>query len=597
MSRAKTPQEGSHGFSIPSRSDGGVKQLLTYAGSHRSQLYLSIVLAVVGELFGMVPYVAVALFVAAFLNGSATTTSVLMFFLAALLGQAIKEFLTFHSTVTSHRATYSILSDMRRAVARKMERVPLGAMIDTPTGTHKKLLVDTISQLEDSMAHFMPEVTSNVVAPLVTIIVLFIVDWRMGLAAFVTLPIAALCYCGMMYRYQERMSTYTQAGNDMNSALVEYVNGIQVIKAFGQSASSFEAYSKAVNFFHTSTLAWYRQCWFWSAGVQAIMPCTLLGTLPIGLFLYMQGSLSLPALMLGLILPLGFIAPLMRVSVQSENFVMMKERVDRITEFLNQDELQRPAARVELSDTRIELDGVHFSYGKTEVLHGIDLTIEPCTMCAFVGPSGSGKSTVAKLLAGYWDPDAGAVRVGGADIRTMPAAQLSEHISYVAQDTFLFDATIRQNIRIGRPDATDEEVETAARLAAADGFIRALPEGYDTRAGDAGDALSGGERQRITIARAFLKNAPIVILDEATAFIDPESEVEIQNALSRLIQGKTLIVIAHRLSTVRMADAIVVLENGLIQDKGTHEELMKRCGLYRDMWASGGFDHAEGEDA
>lgn len=566
---------------------GGVQQLLRYAGSHRSRLYLSAVLAVVGELFGMAPYVAVAIFVVQLLSEAATVATVAALFALALIGQLLKEFFTYRSTVCSHRATFAILLGMRRSVAGKMERVPLGTMIDTPTGAHKNLLVDTISLLEDSMAHFMPEVTSNIAAPLIAIIALFCVDWRMGLAAFATLPVAALCYCAMMYRHQERMSTYTQAGNAMNAALVEYVNGIQVIKAFGRSASSYGAFSQAVDFFHDSTMAWYKQCWFWSAAVQAIMPCTLLGTLPVGLYLYMGGSIELFALVLGLVLPLGFIAPLMRVSKQSENFTLMKERVNRVSEFLNQPELMRPAEEASLEGTTLSLEGVRFGYGATEVLHGIDLAIAPHSVCALVGPSGSGKSTIAKLIAGFWDPGAGRVCLGGCDVREMPASQLARLVSYVAQDTFLFDMSIRDNIRLGRPDASDEEVEEAARAAAADGFIRKLAQGYDTLAGDAGAALSGGERQRVTIARALLKDAPLIVLDEATAYVDPESECEIQRALSRLVAGKTLVIIAHRLATVKDADAIVVMKDGAIEDAGTHEELLESCQLYGRLWHEG----------
>ena len=555
----------------PGTSAGGVRQLLAYAGPHRGALYRAVALAIAGELCGMLPYVAVALFVGRLLSGpasqvapagqiapawqsgQATPSLALALFLVALLGQVARELLTYRSTLCSHLATYAILREMRRAVARKMEHVPLGAMIDTPIGAHKMLLVDTISKLEDSMAHFMPEFTSNIVAPLVSVLALLCIDWRMGLASFATLPLAALCYCGMTWRYRERMDTYTRAGNAMNAALVEYVNGIQVIKAFSRSASSYGAFSRAVDFFHTSTMAWYRQCWFWSAAVQAIMPCTLLGTLPVGLLLYMHGQIALPVLVLGLILPLGFIAPLMRVAKQSENLVMIKE-------------------------------------------HDLSLDIAPQTMVALVGPSGSGKSTVAKLLAGFWDPGAGKISLGGVDLRDMPAAQLAEHVSYVAQDTFLFDSSIRENIRMGRPGATDAQVEAAARAAAADAFIRALPQGYDTPAGDAGGSLSGGERQRVTIARAFLKNAPVIILDEATAYTDPESECEIQRALTQLVAGKTLIVIAHRLSTVRAADAIVVLEDGSIADTGTHEQLLERCELYRRMWDASVIDPTATEE-
>lgn len=375
-----------------------------------------------------------------------------------------------------------------------------------------------------------------------------------------------------------------RSANDMNSSLVEYVNGIQVIKAFNRSASSYGKYSESVNYFHDSTMEWWSQCWFWNAAARAVLPSTLLGTLPVGAWLYMEGTLSLPVFLISLVVPLGFVAPLMKVSEAMEQVSMIKGNFEQVTAFLKTPELVRPSEPVSLGERTYQFEDVHFGYKETEVLHGISFQTRPGTMTAIVGPSGSGKSTIAKLMAGFWDVTSGSVRFGGQDIRQIPFEQLMGEISYVAQDNYLFDKSIRENIRMGNPAATDEEVEAAAKAANCHDFIMQLEQGYDTLAGDAGDRLSGGERQRITIARAMLKPASVVILDEATAYADPENEALIQQAISKLVAGKTLIVVAHRLNTIRNADQILVVANGNIAGRGTQEELLRECLIYQKMW-------------
>ena len=406
----------------------------------------------------------------------------------------------------------------------------------------------------------------------------------MGFASLITVPLGILFFAAMMRGYGPRMENYMRSANDMNSSLVEYVNGIQAIKAFNRSASSYGKYSESVNYFHDSTMEWWSQCWFWNAASRTVLPSTLLGTLPVGAWLYMEGTLSLPVFLISLVVPLGFVAPLMKVSEAMEQVSMIKGNLEQVTAFLKTPELVRPSEPVSLGERTYQFEDVHFGYKETEVLHGISSQTRPGTMTAIVGPSGSGKSTIAKLMAGFWDVTSGSVRFGGQDIRQIPFEQLMGEISYVAQDNFLFDKSIRENIRMGNPAATDEEVEAAAKAANCHDFIMQLEQGYDTLTGDAGDRLSGGERQRITIARAMLKPASVVIFDEATAYADPENEVLIQQAISKLVAGKTLIVVAHRLNTIRNADQILVVENGNIAGRGTQEELLRECPIYQKMW-------------
>ncbi len=569
---------------MPNKEPGAIRQLFAFVGESNSKMRISIFLAVLGEMFGIVPFLMVALLADELYRGTATIQRVLFFCGIAAICQLIKMLLTWRSSLMSHKISFTILKNIREAITDRMAKVPMGVMLETPTGTFKNLIVDNVAKLEDSMAHFMPELPSNIAAPLCSILLIFILDWRMGLASLITIPLGILFFAAMMRGYGPRMENYMRSANDMNSSLVEYVNGIQVIKAFNRSASSYGKYSKSVNYFHDSTMEWWSQCWFWNAAARAVLPSTLLGTLPVGAWLYMEGTLSLPVFLISLVVPLGFVAPLMKVSEAMEQVSMIKGNLEQVTAFLKTPELVRPSEPVSLGERTYQFEDVHFGYKETEVLHGISFQTKPGTMTAIVGPSGSGKSTIAKLMAGFWDVTSGSVRFGGQDIRQIPFEQLMGEISYVAQDNFLFDKSIRENIRMGNPAATDEEVEAAAKAANCHDFIMQLEQGYDTLAGDAGDHLSGGERQRITIARAMLKPASVVILDEATAYADPENEALIQQAISKLVAGKTLIVVAHRLNTIRNADQILVVSNGNIAGRGTQEELLRECPIYQKMW-------------
>ena len=569
---------------MPNKEPGAIRQLFAFVGERNSKMRISILLAVLGEMFGIVPFLMVALLADELYRGTATIQRVLFFSGIAAICQLIKMLLTWRSSLMSHKISFTILKNIREAITDRMAKVPMGVMLETPTGTFKNLIVDNVAKLEDSMAHFMPELPSNIAATLCSILLNFILDWRMGLASLITIPLGILFFAAMMRGYGPRMENYMRSANDMNSSLVEYVSGIQVIKAFNRSASSYGKYSKSVNYFHDSTMEWWSQCWFWNAAARAVLPSTLLGTLPVGAWLYMEGTLSLPVFLISLVVPLGFVAPLMKVSEAMEQVSMIKGNLEQVTAFLKTPELVRPSEPVSLGERTYQFEDVHFGYKETEVLHGISFQTRPGTMTAIVGPSGSGKSTIAKLMAGLWDVTSGSVRFGGQDIRQIPFEQLMGEISYVAQDNFLFDKSIRENIRMGNPAATDEEVEDAAKAANCHDFIMQLEQGYDTLAGDAGDRLSGGERQRITIARAMLKPSSVVILDEATAYADPENEALIQQAISKLVAGKTLIVVAHRLNTIRNADQILVVANGNIAGRGTQEELLRECPIYQKMW-------------
>lgn len=573
-----------------------IQILFQFVGEEKGKMSFSVVLAIAGELFGMLPFLAAAMLVNEVYAGVETAGRALLWAGIAAAGIILRTVLCLQSSLRSHKIAFTILKNMRRVIADKMKRVPMGVMLETPSGAFKTLLVDNVGKLEDSVAHMIPEAPSQIAAPLSCIVLIFVLDWRMGLASLITVPLGIPFIMGMMHGYSEKMETYLRSGREMNAALVEYVGGIQVIKAFGRTGESYGKFSGAVGFFHDSTLAWWRQCWFWMAAVKAVIPSTMLGTLPIGAWLYMNNKITLPIFIACIIIPLGFIAPLMKLAFGSEQLTTIMANLKPIREFLAIREQKRPEHPALLRDSSYVFESVSFSYNDSkEVLHNISFTTNPGTVTAIVGPSGSGKSTIAKLMAGFWDASSGIVRYGGQDIQNIPFKQLMGEISYVAQDNFLFDKSIWENIRMGDPSADAGEVEEAAKAANCHDFIMKLEQRYDTLAGDAGDRLSGGERQRITIARAMLKKSRVVILDEATAYADPESEALIQEAVGRLVKGKTLIVVAHRLSTIQNAGQILVVDRGEIIARGTQAELLAVCPLYQRMWEQhmGAADHSE----
>lgn len=564
-------------------------KLFYFMRPDKGKMILSLALACIGEALGMVPYIVVGLLAAGLVESTLTLSMAAWLCVAAAFGQVAKFFFTWRSSMMSHGIAFKALRTMREMMAEKMARVPMGTIVDTPTGTFKNRFIDNVNQLEDAIAHFMPELPSNVFAPVLAMAIVFAIDWRMGLAGIATIPLGILFYLGMMRGYKEKMARYIASEQAMNATLVEYVNGIQVIKAFGRSASSYGSFSRAVAEYHDSTLAWFRQSWVWMALVKAVVPCTLLVSLPLGVWLLSTGQLGLPAFMVCISIPLGFIGGVLKFAQAASQISRMDACLNVIWDFLGLPELTRPHERVELFGDSFSFENVSFSYHEgEEVLHDVSFQTKPGSITAIVGPSGSGKSTVAKLMAGFWDASGGAIRYGGHDVRDIPFGQLMEHVAYVAQDTFLFDRTIADNIRMGRQDATNAEVEEAARAAGAYEFIERLPQGFDTPAGEAGARLSGGERQRITIARAMLKDADVVILDEATAYADPENEALVERAISELVAGKTLVTIAHRLSTITGADQIIVMDAGRIIAQGRHGDLLASCPLYARMWADHG---------
>ena len=558
--------------------------IFRFASAKKKQLSFSVILSVLSSVFGIVPYIAVAALLQSALEGNLTMERVVLLPVTALAGFFLKHWLYAKSTLCSHKAAYEIIKSIRTAIMGKMSKVSMGTVQSKSSGEFKQLVMDDADRLEIPIAHAIPEMIASTLAPILVILYLLFIDWRMALAALATGVIGNVIYYCMLIGRGDMMTEYMAANANMNGTIVEYVNGMEVIKAFNQTASSMDRFKTSVLKVRDVTTKWYRHCWPFMSISQAVLPSSIAFVLPVGMALFSGGAVSLSELILCILLSMAIVGSLQTFLDFWESTAVVAEVQPRIQALLDMEELPEPAQPKHGDGADVELKDVHFGYGDSEVIHGISFTAKEGTVTALVGPSGSGKSTLAKLIARFWDVDAGAILVGGADIREIALPELMEQISFVSQDNFLFNMSLRDNIRIGKPDATDKEVEWAASQAGCDEFIARFPQGYDTNAGDAGARLSGGERQRIAIARAILKNAPIVILDEATAFTDPENEDKLQQSIDRLTQGKTLIVIAHRLSTIMYADQILVLEDGQITARGTHEQLLAGSETYLDMW-------------
>ena len=562
-----------------------IKRMFELAGRYKSRMIAAVVLAILSVAAGMIPYFIIQRIIMEFVSG--VPDSVYLRNLAVFAGAAylLKVTLFGKATSLSHGAAYRILYNIRLKVADKLARLPMGYYSEKASGKIKKVMLEDVEQLERFLAHYIPETTSNLVIPIVLTVYLFMLDWRMALFMLLTIPLTVLAFMLMMRGYKEKTEKYHRSAEEMNETIVEYINGISVIKAFNQTSESYKKYSGSIRTYQKFVLDWFKSCWPYMSAYFVIMPANLVAVLPAGAYFYLNGSLDLSVFILFIVISMGFSSPIIKLTEFMDGISLVTASESRINDILQEKELLNAQKEGTVPpDYSISFSDVRFSYGDTETIKGISFFAEKGTSTALVGPSGSGKSTLAKLLARFWDLDSGRIDIGGVNIRDIPIEQLMEKVGFVFQDVFLFDVSIKENIRMGRRDATDEEVIEAAKLAQCHDFIMKTDNGYDTFIGDFGNRLSGGEKQRISIARAILRNAPVIVLDEATSSIDPENEDKIQEAINNLTCGKTLIVIAHRLSTIINCDQILVVDDGEVEAKGRHEELLEKCPLYRSMW-------------
>ena len=562
---------------------------------HIGGIIFPVIAAIIGAACGIVPYFAIASIMTQLIDGTSDYRVFVPYvglvfagFAGALIGHSV-------STIGSHNLAFSIIEDTRKRVVEKLSRLSMGTIEEKSSGKWSQFIVETIDKMEKPIAHVIPEVLANVLIPIIIVVIIFTLNWKIGLANLVTLPLGMLFSMLMMKDYEAKSKRYIEASKKMNAAAVEYIQGIKVIKAFNKSASSYDKFQKAVENNRDSMLDWYLSVCFAMTAAMEVLPSTLLFVLPVGLYLFMTGGIAIPTLIMCVLLSYASYKPLLKAMAYTDAMANVRVVFGEIQSVLDLPEMVRADTAPDPRSFDVRFENVVFGYGGAtgaRVFDGLNFTAKEGELTAIVGSSGSGKSTIAKLLAGFWNVNGGRISIGGADIGSMSLERNMRLVTYVSQENFLFNKSIRDNLKMAKENATDKEIEAACRKASCDDFIKSLPEGYDTDAGNAGGKFSGGERQRITIARALLKDSPIVVLDEATAYSDPENEAVIQQSIDNLVKNKTVIMIAHRLSTVVNADKIIVLEKGRIAAEGTHAELLQSSPLYKKMWQS----HISGKD-
>ena len=543
-----------------------------------------------------------------------------------LLCQVLYAVLYSCGLASSHISAYNTLKNIRIALKGKLENQPLGNIKELGTGQIKRVFTDDIDQIELLLAHAIPEGIANIMVPSFVILASFFIDWRLALLTLATIPIGAVGMSMMIRSGTAKMKDYYDSAKKMNNTIIEYVNGMEAIKVFNKDGDSFRRFGEAVRNYRDFTLDWYKVCRPWMAVYNSVLPCFALFTLPIGGLMVLSGAVTLSQLVLVLCMSFAIGPAVLRALSFGGKIPQLNYKIAGLEKMIEDQPIKQGEHGFEGKNYDIEFKDVRFSYSKgevspslqpasqssstpsprgespktpessgeseraaspaKEVLHGINLTMKQGTTTALIGESGSGKSTLAKLLIHFYDVKSGSISIGGQKITDMTIEALNNQISYVAQEQFLFNTTLYENILIGRPEATREEVLDAARRAQCDEFLSRFPLGIDTRAVDSGKQLSGGERQRISLARAILKNAPVIVLDEATAFMDPENEEKMNAAISEIIKDKTVIVIAHRLSSIKNADKICVLKEGELVAEGTHDQLIKDCEEYKTLWAA-----------
>jgi ATP-binding cassette subfamily B protein len=567
-------------------------------------IYSAMVLGGLGAVAVIITLLMLSLVVAVLMQGgeplllwgiSWTITGALA---AAGAAGALAFIMTMLGFSVSHLGAFHLEENLRTRLSERLARLPLGFIITSGTGALKKVMLEDVASLHTFVADSTPTIGRVGAAPLVTAVLLFLIDWRLALIA-VGVLILGMIVMSVAYRDSGRMmKEYEQSQAQVNVAVIEFIQAMPVVRTFDDGTTTFRRYQSALERYRNMYIEWTK-----IGAVPARTAIVLLSSLPtlcavlaVGINFVNLGSLSLPALIAALFLSTGMVEafiPLMWLN----NFIRKsRTSAERIEELLSMPTMPFVETGQKPKDSAVRFDAVRFRYESRheDALSEVSFTVEEGTTSALVGPSGAGKSTVAKLLPRFWDVSGGAITIGGVDIRNMTDEELMDTVTFVFQDTYLFNDTLANNIRMARPDAGDEMVIEAARAAQIHDFIMTLPDGYETRAGDRGGRLSGGQRQRVTIARAILRDAPIVVLDEATAFADPESEEEIIRAIAHLTKNKTVITIAHRLATITQVDQILVFDRGKIVERGRHDTLLSNKGLYAQLW--GNYEAAQAWD-
>lgn len=552
---------------------------------HKSKIFAAVFIAIVGVGFGVIPYFSVAAIINNLVAKNANLNNYYPYIFAVFLGFLAS--ILFHeiSTIISHNLAYRIIEDKRKLLADKLSKISMGEVERKSSGQWSQFMVETLDKMEKPIAHVIPEVIANIFIPIVLIITIFIMDWRIGIANLLTIPLGLLFSMLMMRGYEEKSKRYQEAAKAMNTTMVEYVNGIKVIKAFNKSASSFGKFRKTVEENKNAMLDWYLSVCFSMTATMEIIPSTMVFVLPASLYFFMKGSVEVGTLIMCILLSYASYKPLIKAMSHMETIANIKVVFEEIKKIMEIPNLKRGEEVRDIKSYDVEFKDVTFAYEESKnVLNNISFRANENELTAIVGNSGSGKSTITKLIAGFWNVSNGEILIGKTNLNELPLKQNMELVSYVSQENFLFNKTILENLKMAKEDASMDEIKEACEKASCYNFIKSLPNGYETIVGKGGANLSGGEKQRIAIARCFLKNSPIVLLDEATAYSDPDNESVIQQSIDKLIKDKTVIMVAHRLSTIVNANKIIVVDNGEVIEEGTHKQLLELNGRYKKMW-------------
>ncbi|MBR4493697.1 MAG: ABC transporter ATP-binding protein [Clostridiales bacterium] len=563
------------------------KSVVPYIGEYKKYTVWAAILMCIGIMASITPYFFLYQIISPLTRGESVD---MMFVLIRVAAVAVCEIVFAVSYVQglafSHVSAYNTLKNLRVSLQGKLEKQPLGSIKELGTGRIKKVFTDDIDQIELLLAHAIPEGIANILIPIIVLILMFVADWRLGLLSLVPLVVGMFAM-GMMAKVGvSQMNAYYESAARMNNTIIEYVNGMEVVKVFNKDGDSYRRFGDVVRSYRDFTIDWYKACWPWMAIYTSVLPCLVLLMLPFGSAMVLGGTLSLDRLILVMCMSFSVGPSFLKALNFAGKFPELDYKIKELEKLMDKPALKEGSSKFTGENYDVEFKDIHFSYEDAEVLHGVNLTLKQGTTTALVGESGSGKSTLAKLLVHYYDLDSGSVSIGGQDITDMSLEALNDQVAYVSQEQFLFNTSLYENILIGRPDASKEEVMDAARRAQCEEFLNRFPEGIMTQAGDGGKQLSGGERQRISLARAILKDAPIIVLDEATAFMDPENEEKMNAALDEIVKNKTVLVIAHRLSTIKNADCICVMKDGVCIASDTHDGLLVTCPEYKKLWDS-----------
>ena len=561
------------------------KKVAPYMGEYKKYTIRAVIMMCIGIVAKAMPYFFLYQIISPLTNGQSISLGYVMLrVLGVLLCEIIYSFAYVKGLIFSHISAYNTLKNLRVSVQGKLEKQSLGNIESLGTGRIKKVFTEDIDMIELLLAHAIPEGIANISIPFVIIVLMFVVDFRLGLLSFIPIIVGIFAMGMMMKQGTSKMDAYYESAAVMNNTIIEYVNGMEVVKVFNKDGDSYKKFGEVVKNYRDFTLAWYRACWPWMAMYSSVLPCLALFVLPIGAFWVISGSLALDKLILVLCMSFAVGPSFMKAMNFAGKFPQLNYKITELENLMDRPPLKEGTSEFTGVNRDVKFENVRFGYGDKEILHGVDLEFKQGTTTALVGESGSGKSTLAKLLVHYYDLNDGKIMIGGQDITDMSLEALNNEVSYVSQEQFLFNTTLYENILIGKPDATREEVLEAANRAQCDEFLKRLPDGIETMAGDGGKQLSGGERQRISLARAILKDAPIIVLDEATAFMDPENEEKLNTAIDEITKNKTVLVIAHRLSTVKNADKICVIKEGRCIAANKHEKLLEECPEYKKFW-------------